>query len=344
MPINDSPAALACKNLNFSITQTPGKPVTITLPAMSDIEAARMWLTEQRPVLRAALFEHGHVYLRGLPVFKIADFAVVRDALVGERAEYKEKATPRSDYGNDIYSSTDLPPMQAIRPHNENSYTLDFPGVLAFCCLEAPVSGGATIIADVRKVLSNIPAPLADRFRMHGWRLARNYSREVGLPWRSAFATDDRSSVVAYCQRSLISAQWLGADGLRTVQRRPAIIRHPVTKEEVWFNHVAFWNSASLDKDVREVLLDAYGVDGLPFETTLGNGEKLSADEVQQINEAYDSAICREAWRPGDVLLIDNILCAHGRDAFVGRRRVLVAMGEPVALADCHPYPTPSSD
>ncbi|MEV5548310.1 TauD/TfdA family dioxygenase [Streptomyces sp. NPDC052309] len=31
-------------------------------------------------------------------------------------------------------------------------------------------------------------------------------------------------------------------------------------------------------------------------------------------------------WAAGDLLLIDNVLVAHGRRPFTGRRRVLVAM------------------
>ncbi|WP_281425855.1 TauD/TfdA family dioxygenase [Polymorphospora rubra] len=31
-------------------------------------------------------------------------------------------------------------------------------------------------------------------------------------------------------------------------------------------------------------------------------------------------------WRAGDLLLIDNVLTAHGRRSFEGTRRVLVAM------------------
>jgi alpha-ketoglutarate-dependent taurine dioxygenase len=35
----------------------------------------------------------------------------------------------------------------------------------------------------------------------------------------------------------------------------------------------------------------------------------------------------RFTWEAGDVLLLDNMLAAHGRAAFSGQREVLVAMG-----------------
>ena len=40
---------------------------------------------------------------------------------------------------------------------------------------------------------------------------------------------------------------------------------------------------------------------------------------------------------------LDNVLTAHGRDAFRGPRRIVVAMGEPTPLAACRPTvePTP---
>ncbi len=337
-------AATSRTGADLAPTIAPGKPVMVTAPALPDMAAAREWLAARRDALRSLMLVHGHFFLRGLPVASSEDFAVVRDALLAERAQYKEKATPRSSYGNDIFSSTDLPAIQAIRLHNENSYTLDFPGVLAFACLEAPHSGGATTIADVRRVLAAIPPTLAARFRKHGWLLARNYNQHISLPWTAAFGTEDRAHVQAYGEQQRVAIRWKPDDSLATTQRRPAVITHPVTNEEVWFNHVAFWNSASLDEDVREVLIDTYGADGLPFETYLGDGQPLTPDEVRQLNDAYDLATCRESWRPGDVMFVDNILCAHGRDAFEGPRRVVVAMGEPVSLSDCRPSPPPSID
>jgi hypothetical protein len=44
----------------------------------------------------------------------------------------------------------------------------------------------------------------------------------------------------------------------------------------------------------------------------------------------------------GDVLLVDNILMAHGRRAFTGGRTVLTASGDPVDIAGCRPTVTPA--
>ena len=304
---------------------------------IGDMDQAATWLRDHRRELRAALDEHGVVFLRGLPVRTAEDFAVVRDNVVSVRAPYQEKATPRSAFGDDVFSSTDLPAAQRIRMHNENSYTMTFPGILLFCCLVAPGEGGATPTADCRRVLHHLPDDLVRRFREHGWALRRNYSEHLSLPWRTAFGTDSRADLERYCRQNLIGPEW-GADGvLHTTQVRSAIVHHPRTGAAVWFNHVAFWHRFSLDEGIRDVLESEFGVDGLPFTTSFGNGDELTEAEVATLNAAYDAATVREPWQPGDVMIVDNLLATHGRDPFRGDRRIAVAMGDPIAVADCAP-------
>jgi alpha-ketoglutarate-dependent taurine dioxygenase len=321
----------------------PGKPVIVNTPAFATMGEATAWLDSQRAAIQAELHRSGAVLLRGLPVSDAASFAEARDALIQERAGYKEKATPRTDFGEGVFSSTDLPAVQPIRLHNENSYTLDFPGVLLFGCVTAPAEGGATTVGDMREALRLLPADLAERFARAGWLLVRTYSELAGLPWYKTFATEDKAVAEAYCRENTVGYEWVDEETMRTRQRRSAIVTHPVTGEKVWFNHFAFWNSRTLDEDVREVLVETYGADSLPFNTYLGDGTALTDAEVDAINEVYDRVTVRETWQQGDVMLVDNILCAHGREAFAGDRKILVAMGEPVALADCKPETAPST-
>lgn len=321
----------------------PGKPPVVAPPPGLSYVAALAWLEDRRTAIRTELLRHGAVLLRGLPVREPSQFAEIRDRMVERRAFYREKATPRSAYGADIYSSTDLPPMQSIRLHNENSYTLEFPGLLLFCCLVAPSEGGATTVADGRRILDDLPADLVGRFRRRGWLLTRNYHSHVGLPWRTVFGTTSPTEVESYCERNLIGCAWTDDSGLRTAQRRSAIVRHPVTGEEAWFNHAAFWSRWSLDEEVREVLGTTYGEDGLPFDTAYGDGTAIAPSEVDVLNAAYDRATLRDRWRSGDVLLVDNILAMHGRDAFRGDRSILVAMGDPVPLDACSPTVRPAA-
>jgi alpha-ketoglutarate-dependent taurine dioxygenase len=338
-----TPAA-ARRQPGLDISYAPGKPPLARAPEIADTAAAAAWVEANRESIAGVLSESGSLLVRGLPVRSVEAFAAIRDAVLARRASYAEQATPRSAYGSDVYSATDLPPAQEIRLHNENSYTLRFPGMLVFGCLVAPEQGGATVVGDVRQVLGAIPPELSARFRETGWLLARSYGSFLNMSWARAFGTSQRSEVSAYCQENLIGCEWQDGDQLRTVQRRAAIVRHPVTGAEVWFNHVAFWNQWSLDDQTREVLIDTYGGDGLPFDTFYGDGSAIAPEEIAALNDAYASATVKEPWRPGDVLIVDNILTAHGREPFRGERKILVAMGEPVDLADCHPTVAPAAE
>jgi alpha-ketoglutarate-dependent taurine dioxygenase len=328
----------------LDLTVAESAPPIARAAGVADAAAAGGWLAERRGAVDAALARHGSLLIRGLPVESVDDFALVRDVLIEQRVSYREKATPRTDYGAGVLSSTDLPSGQVIRLHNENSYTLDFPGVLLFGCMVPPEDGGATTVADTREVLARIPPELLDRFRRFGWVLRRSYHDHVSLPWSTAFGSSERSDVEAYCQENSIGYHWQPDDGLVTTQRRAATIHHPETGEEAWFNHVAFWSRNSLDPEVRDVLLSSYGPDGLPFDTFYGDGSSIGEAEVGALNDAYDGAQRRESWQRGDLLLVDNILSCHGREAFRGDRKILVAMGRQINLAECRPTVEPSPE
>lgn len=338
-----SPIAQAVPATDLDVRREPGKPAVLVVPPVDDLDAGVAWVTAHRAAIRAELLRSGSLMIRGLPVTDTADFARVRDVLMPQRTGYREKATPRTDFGEGVFSSTDLPAAQPIRLHNENSYTLDFPGTLLFGCVTAPETGGATTVGDMREALRQIPADLRERFATYGWLLVRNFSELAGLPWHKSFGTEDPAGVEEYCRENVIGHEWLPDGELRTRQRRSAIVTHPLTGEESWFNHYAFWNRHTLDADVREVLQETYGEDGLPFDTYVGDSSALTADEVAAINAVYDRVTVRETWQEGDLLMVDNISCAHGREAFTGARKILVAMGDPVALADCAPRTAPAA-
>jgi alpha-ketoglutarate-dependent taurine dioxygenase len=221
--------------------------------------------------------------------------------------------------------------------HHERSYALEFPGLLLFACLTAPAGGGATGVADGPAVLGALPAALVQRFEQQGWVLTRNYNEDIGASVEQAFGTGDRPAVESYCRANAIEFEWQPGGGLRTRQRRSAVVRHPVTGQRCWFNQIAFLNERTIDPEVREYLVEVYGQDGLPFTTLFGNGDPIGADVVDLLNAAYEAHTAREPWQAGDLLLVDNIRTAHSREPYDGPREVLAGLADPVHLADCSP-------
>ncbi|MFE7838165.1 TauD/TfdA family dioxygenase [Streptomyces sp. NPDC057474] len=311
---------------------SPGRPPLLTV---SPAEPAPHWAAGQRDALRAVVAEHGSVLVRGLGLRDAAEVGVVFRELTDTLMTEKEAFAPRRTYADGVYSSTAWPSNQPMCMHHELSYTLEFPGLMLFACLGAAERGGATGVADAEAVLAALPPELTKRFERDGWLLTRSYNDEIGASVAEAFGTDDRTVVEAYCRAHSIEFAWQVDGSLHTRQRRAAVLRHPVTGRRCWFNQIAFLSEWTMDPEVREYLVDMYGADGLPFNTRYGDGDPIGADVVETLNEVYEAHTVREPWRPGDLLLVDNIRSAHSREPFEGPREVLVGMADPVRPTDC---------
>ena len=281
------------------------------------------WATAHREPLRAALGSRGSVLLRGAAADIDAFHQVVR-AIGGDLLEYTERSTPRSAVSGNIYTSTEYPADQAIPMHNENSYSSRWPQLLFFFCQTPPATGGATPIADSRSVLAQLPPDLRARFA-DGVRYTRSYREGLGLSWQEAFQTADRAAVEQYCTRHGIEFEWV-EDGLRTRHHRPATAPAAATGEEVWFNQANLFHVSSLEPEVREALLEVYPETDLPRNAYLADGGPIPEQDLRTIASAYDRVALALPYRQGDVLVIDNMLMAHGREPYTGVRRILVAM------------------
>lgn len=292
------------------------------------------WLEGHRAQLRALVPEHGAVRVRGLG---LSDPSQVRDVfrILGTGLMRDDEAfAQRRHYADGVYSSAAWPDHQRMCMHQELSYRLEVPGLAMFACLTAPTTGGETGIADASAVLDALPSDVVDRFERHGWLLSRTYGGDIGPSVADSFGTDDRAAVEDYCRRNAIDLEWLADGGLRTRQRRPAIVTHPVTGLRCWFNQVAFLSEWAIDPEIREFLVDMYGDDGLPFTTAFGNGDVIDAGLMDLINTTYDAHTVLEPWRDGDLLLVDNLRTAHSREAFVGDRVVLVGLSDPTRVVE----------
>jgi alpha-ketoglutarate-dependent taurine dioxygenase len=298
---------------------------------------AASWAARHREALRTAVTEHGAVVVRGLGLRDAAEVGAVFRGLATGLMTEREAFASRRTYADGVYSSSKWPQNQPMCMHHELSYALEFPGLMLFACLEAPTRGGATAVADAPTVLRALPGELVRRFEREGWLLVRTYNEEIGASVADAFGTEDRRAVERYCAANAIEFEWQPDGGLRTWQRRSAVVTHPVTGQRCWFNQVAFLNEWTIAPEIREYLVDVYGPDGLPFTTRFGNGDPIGEDVVQLLTTLYEESTVREPWQAGDLMLVDNIRTAHSREAFEGPRQVLVAMADAVRLADCSP-------
>ena len=142
------------------------------------------------------------------------------------------------------------------------------------------------------------------------------------------FQTNDRAEVERYCASLGIAWTWKSGNRLCTRQTGPAMIRHPRTGEDVWFNHATFFHLTTLPPALRHALLAEFGEEDLPTQTYYGDGAPIEREVLEHLRCVYRGSLRKFVWRTNDVLLVDNILTVHGRNPFRGFRRILVAMAQ----------------
>jgi alpha-ketoglutarate-dependent taurine dioxygenase len=292
------------------------------------------WASSRNELLQAELLEKGAILFRSFDIDNISRLKqVIAVTSNSERMACPDESTPRAEVDDNIYESTIYPAHQSIELHNEASYCQSWPRNIYFYCIKTARSGGATPLADIRRVTRRLMGNLTLPFEQYGIMYVRNFNAGAGLPWEKAFWTSDRAAVEHYCVRNDIRFEWRGTDGLRTVAIRPAFRLHGQTGEKLWFNHAAFFNIMARSADVRKELLDTYSERDLPFNTYYGNGSRIDPSIIDGILQAYHDEHVTFPWHNGDLLLLDNMLTAHGREPFEGDRRIVVAMTNP--QTDC---------
>lgn len=304
-------------------------PLPYVISATSTGMETADFLAASRDTVRQRLHEHGAVLLRGFDIGGVDGFDRVVRAVSGTPLTYAERSSPRSAIKGRIYTSTDYPPSEEIFLHNENSYQAIWPLTLFFYCITPPDTRGATPLADTRRVLRSIDPAVREEFARRGWTVVRNFTDGLGVPWQQAFNTEDRSEVEAYCARTGVKAEWIGRGGLRTTAHRVAVHEHPVTGEAVWFNHLTFFHVTTLGEEDCEGLREMFDEADLPTNTYYGDGGRIPDEVTAHLRDCYRAAQRRFDWQREDVLLVDNMLSAHGREPFTGPRRIAVAMAEP---------------
>jgi len=285
------------------------------------------WAAENSNWIMNKVTEHGAVLMRNFHLPAMEDFRLLFNTLVQKPMDYVDQSSPRSAIAENLYTSTDHPADQLINMHNELSYSHKSPLHIAFFCLRPASTGGETPVSNSRMVLSYLTEATRERFLRKGIRYTRNLVEGIGLSWQEVYQTDSRTVVEEYCKDHNIQFEWKGAQHLRISWTRPAIIQHPVTHEWTWFNHGYFFNAANLDRQVLESIGDESNV---PFNTYYGDGTPIDIATINEIGTAYEKAKVIFPWEKGDVLLLDNMLTAHGRNPYKGDRSILVGMGTPI--------------
>lgn len=281
---------------------------------------------ELRELTESVLPRVGAVLFRGFAIDGLQAFqefaAGFGDPLLG----YDFASTPRSGLIPGVYTSTEYPAHQEIPLHNEQSYSRQWPRRIWFYCRTPASTGGETPIGDSREIFRRIAPGIRQRFTERGLLYVRNFGGDLDLTWQEAFSTQSRGAVEDYCRAQGIDYEWGGDGTLQTRQLCQAVAKHPVSEEWVWFNQAHLFHISALDPEVREALLDLVGEAALPRNVYYGNGSPIEDSILTEVRGVLDEVKSAFAWEKNDILMLDNMLVAHGRSRFAGPREVAVAM------------------
>lgn len=313
--------------VRFDSLPTGDLPLLVK-PAGPGVDLAA-WAAANRQMLEEKLHKHGGILFRGFDLSEPEHLEAFVQGVAGESLEYRERSSPRHAVKGNIYTSTDYPASQPIFLHNENSYQKEWPLKIFFFCRQAPERGGETPIADVRKVLQRIDPEIREKFMSRRWTYVRNFGDGFGLSWQTVFQSTDKQAIEEHCRAKGIEVEWKDGDRLRTRATRSAISRHPKTGELVWFNHATFFHVSTLEPALRDSMLAEFAEGELPANTYYGDGSPIEPEVLDQLRAAYHAETVSFPWQQGDLLMLDNMLVAHGRAPYSGGRQILVGMAEP---------------
>lgn len=157
-------------------------------------------------------------------------------------------------------------------------------------------------------------------------RYDRNLPNEKGsdYSWQAAFETDDKETVENHCRVIGADFEWKANGSLRISQTRPATATHPETGEEVWFNQADGFHPSNLDAETRQWFVS--NGEEFRLDSHFGDGSPIAVSMLEQIRVVLQNETIPHQWQIGDILILDNMLTAHGRMPFSGARRIALAM------------------
>jgi Non-ribosomal peptide synthetase modules and related proteins len=307
----------------------PHTTLPLVITPEEDIDLAE-WARTNQEFIEANLLKHGALLFRGFSVASPLEFEEFAKSTCSDLfGDYGD--LPREEMGGKVYASTPYPAEERILFHNESSHMHRWPMLIWFYCIKAAERGGETPIVDCRQVYKQLDPNIRDRFEQKGLMYVRNFTDRLDVSWQNFFQTDDRSQVEDYCRRAAIDFEWKENNGLRIRQLSPAVVAHPQTGEMVFFNQIQLHHVSCLPVSVQDSLRSMLDEEDFPRNVYYGDGSPIEDSVVTALRELYDRLAISFPWQERDVLMLNNMLVAHSRNAFSGTRKIVVALGSMVS-------------
>jgi len=303
--------------------------------------------------LKQKMQDHGAVILRGFDLMKEQDgFQQFYNALgmkICQDPLLSVSARPTADGTKDspVYEAVNKESRKNffIGMHNEFVGTRS-PRAAAFVCFKPAEKGGEFLIADGRRMFRDLDPDLVEELYTRGIRYSvmelpffgwiDNLPEPVQGPVMGGVKGLVSAAINAKVDFS-VEMLWgqSGYDNKKMLQARspgqPPLVKHPVTGEPTWFCNVH--SHSSVLRKNRESLYGAERFeDGASqinkSDMFFGDDGQISDEQLKHMDDVTLKNVRYVKMEKGDVVLLDNYKCLHGRNVFDGTRKHAVAWFE----------------
>jgi len=309
---------------------------------------------QHKDQILATYQQSGVVLLRGWPIpdTGIAE-NLLKDMDFAFDNEYLGGASPRTPLSKHFFTSTEAPAPYVITFHTEMCYLEQRPSKIFFYCIEPPQKYGETPIFDCAAIYQALDPELRDKIESLGMMYQRYFVEQpaklfnVYKTWKDAFNAKNKEEVEAACVKQGMTWQWQNNGGLLTQTKIPGVIQHPTSGEKclsltIYNGHAAPYDMKKFRQRINplarfalsNLVRSQYAKNNVFMRTLWGDGSNISKNETQAIIDTAWQSSTMFHWQKGDLLLIDNIRCGHGRLNVSPPRQIAAALGDPYRLQD----------
>jgi alpha-ketoglutarate-dependent taurine dioxygenase len=300
-------------------------PLALSFELLNFSEACE-WLSFHAELLNSRTIKHGAILLRGLPLESPVDFDGAIQAIGFENFTYENSLSNavRVVHSSRVFSANEAPADTTIFLHHEMAQTPQFPSKLFFFCQKAPDKGGSTPICRSDHLWELIQEELpkfSENCRKRGLKYTNIMPAEadlnsgMGRSWQSTLSVHSSEQAETRLSKLGYTWEWLENNELKVTTPVLPSVRKLSDGRYSFFNQLiaAFkgWKDTRNDPS-RSI--------------TFGDDSIINPYDISKISDLADTITFDLPWEDGDLAIIDNFLCMHGRRSYTGTRKVLASL------------------
>lgn len=299
------------------------------------------FFVENKNEINRIVNDRGCVILKGFGIDSIDKYEkIFQDLEIELATEYRPGIAPRiiKSKSGKSFSSTEASKYMSITPHNEMAYTNYRPSIIAFWCELAPIKYGETPLFDCSKINSKWFSPTIKMCRTFTKNKtafdSTTKSDAGGSTWSGSFGTNNKDEVNEYCNNIGMNYKWYPEDKLVTTIETKQIINGYLQLQTPLFGKNVYYYMRDRFPDRFDNEEYNNIVESESFIPQISCDVNLNKEQIYEfMDSVFDSSVMPK-WSTGDVWIINNIKCGHGRMNVVGKRSIVASLANFIDIRD----------